>query len=291
MDGFSSHTLKLINHENKVTFCKFHFKTDQGIKNLTAQEATRLAGTNPDYATMDLFQAIENKQFPSWTVSVQLMTPNEASKYRWNIFDVTKVWPHKDYPLVPIGKLVLNKNPTNYFAETEQSAFSPSHVVPGIEPSVDKMLQGRLFSYPDTHRHRLGLNYKQIPINRPQNATIHHHQRDGFMVIDGNGGSAPNYEPNSVEKLTLTSKYTPETVSGTIAKHPIHVTDDDFVQAGNLYRLQSEEAKARLVENVARHLKNAKPHIQRRQLEHFKRANNEYGRRIEVLLGKGQTKL
>lgn len=170
------------------------------------------------------------------------MTAEQAKNYQWNILDVTKVWAHKDFPLIPIGKLVLNRNPENYFADTEQSAFSPSHVVPGIEPSFDKMLQGRLFSYPDTHRHRLGANYTQIPVNRPRNCPVMHQQRDGFMSVDGNGGALPNYEPNSyMKKVQTTINHAirrpnkPEIIA---ARHPVPLTDDDFIQAGNLYSIQ-----------------------------------------------------
>lgn len=297
MDGFSSHTFKLVSVDNKVHFVKFHFKTEQRIKNLTSEKATELAGKDPDYATRDLFQAIERGEYPAWTVNIQLMTPEQAAKYRWNVLDVTKVWPHKDFPLIPIGRLVLNKNPTNYFAETEQSAFSPSHVVPGIEPSFDKMLQGRLFSYPDTHRHRLGVNYKQIPINQPKQAAVMNQQRDGFMTVNGNGGAAPNYEPNSTGNVKqlgvglIGITYTPDPVSGTVIKHPVQITDDDFVQAGNLYKLQLSDAKVRLVQNIVNHLKNAKPSIRKRQLAHFRRADSEYGKRIETGLAKHASRI
>jgi catalase len=297
MDGFSSHTFKLVSHESKIHFAKFHIKTDQKIKNLTGEKAKELAGTDPDYATRDLFDAISKGNFPSWTVYIQLMTPDQAPKYRWNILDVTKVWPHKDFPLIPIGKLVLNKNPENYFAETEQAAFSPSHLAPGIEASFDKMLQGRLFSYPDTHRHRLGVNYKQIPINQSRNAPVANHQRDGFMTVNGNGGSLPNYEPSSFDKIKQAGiglvgiTYTPERVTGTVIKHPMQISDDDFVQAGALYNLQPEDAKARLVGNVAGHLANAKPHIRKRQLDNFRRANPEYGKRIEAGMAKSASRI
>ena len=154
LNGYSSHTLKLVDSSGKYVYCKWHFKTDQKIKNLSASKATELAGSDADYATRDLFNAIEKGQYPSWSTYVQIMTEEQANKYKWNILDVTKVWPHSDFPLIPVGKLVLNRNPENYFAETEQVAFSPSHLVPGIDVSFDKMLQARLFSYPDTHRHR-----------------------------------------------------------------------------------------------------------------------------------------
>jgi len=294
LHGYSSHTLKLVNAEGKATWAKFHFKSNQKAKNLDAAEATRLAGTNPDYATQDLFEAIERGDYPTWTVQVQLMPYEDALKYRWNPFDVTKVWPHKDYPVIEIGKLVLNRNPDNYFAEVEQAAFSPSHMVPGIEPSPDKMLQGRLFSYPDTHRHRLGPNYQLIPINTAYNARIANYQRDGFMRVDGNGGSGPNYEPNSFGGPTqagASAAIHAASFSGTIERHIVPLNDDDFYQAGQLYRLLSASEKAALINNIAGHLKNAKKQIQQRQIAHFKRADPEYGARVEAALAQLQQKL
>ena len=197
MNGYSSHTYKWINAAGETHYIKLHFKTEQGIKNFTADEAAELAKKDPDYATRDLFDQIEKGNHPSWRVCVQVMPAADAAKYKWNIFDVTKIWPQSDYPLIQFGRMTLNRNPQNYFAEVEQSAFAPTHTVPGIEPSEDKMLQGRLFSYPDTHRHRLGANYTQIPINCPYRARTHHYQRDGPMTVNGNHGPGPNYEPNS----------------------------------------------------------------------------------------------
>ncbi|KAI3371089.1 hypothetical protein L3Q82_023731, partial [Scortum barcoo] len=173
------------------------YTTDQGIKNLSVEEAERLASTNPDYAIGDLFNAIANGNYPSWTFYIQVMTFEQAEKFQFNPFDLTKVWSHKEYPLIPVGKMVLNRNPVNYFAEVEQLAFDPSNMPPGIEPSPDKMLQGRLFSYPDTHRHRLGANYLQIPVNCPFRARVSNYQRDGPMCMFDNQGGAPNYYPNS----------------------------------------------------------------------------------------------
>ena len=284
VNGYSSHTLKLVNDKGVGHWVKFHFKTDQKIKNFTGEEATKLAGTSPDYATQDLFESIEKGQFPSWTVKIQVMPLDKATSYRWNIFDVTKVWPQADYPLIEIGKLVLNRNPENYFAETEQAAFSPSHMVPGIEPSLDKMLQGRLFSYPDTHRHRLGANYLQIPINQPYCAKVSHHQRDGPVTVNGNFGSAPNYEPNSFggpHQAGRSASLTPYAVSGNVDRHAVGIKDDDFVQAGNLYRLLSAEEKTHLVNNIAGAIRGAKKHIQEREIAHLKKADPEYGARVE----------
>ena len=283
MNGYSSHTLKLVDHQGNFKYVKWHFKTDQGIKNFTAEEAGKLT-SDPDYATRDLFNAIARGDHPSWTVYVQVMDPQDAKKYRFNPFDVTKVWPHKDYPLQQIGKLTLNRNPENYFAEVEQAAFSPSHIVPGIDITADRMLQGRLFSYPDTHRHRLGPNYTQIPINQPQ-TRVANHQRDGFMAVNGNGGAAANYEPNTrngpFQTNGAATTFTSEEIHGATGRHSYELTDVDFVQAGNLYRLMSAQDKTNLVNNIVGHIKNAKKHIRDRQIANFKRADPEYGRRVE----------
>ncbi|RUS34001.1 catalase [Jimgerdemannia flammicorona] len=268
-------------------YVKWHFRTDQGIRNLTDAEAVKLNGENPDHATEDLFNAIERGDFPSWSVFVQIMEPKDAETYRWNIFDVTKVWPHRDYPLIPVGKLVLDRNPQNYFAETEQAAFAPSHIVPGIDVSEDRMLQGRLFSYPDTHRHRLGPNYLQIPINSPYRVKggVANHQRDGPMTVNGNQGSAPNYEPNSFQtgprEQNIKGASLAVAVSGFTGRFTYELTDDDFVQAGNLYRVMSPGERDNLINNIVGHLKNANSTIQKRQVANFKRANAEYGKRVE----------
>jgi catalase len=194
----------------------------------------------------------------------------------------------KDYPLQPVGKFTLNKNPENYFAEVEQAAFSPSHIVPGVDVSADRMLQGRLFSYPDTHRHRLGVNYKQIPVNRPLN--VANHQRDGGMVVDGNQGRALNYEPNSYSGPTqnnlASTTFSPEEIEGLTGRFTYELTDDDFVQPGNLYRLMSEENKTDLINNIAGALSNADEHIRTLQIQHFKRADPEYGSRVEEAIAK-----
>lgn len=189
MNGYSSHSFKWINDKGEAFLVKKHFKTDQGIKTFTAKEAADQMAKDKDFSTNDLFNEIAKSNFPSWTLKVQIMPIADAEKYRFDVYDVTKVWPHGDYPLIEVGKMTLNRNPENYFAEVEQAAFSPSHLVPGIEPSLDKMLQGRLFSYPDTHRHRLGANYEQIPINCPYRARVSNYIRDGPACINGNQGS------------------------------------------------------------------------------------------------------
>jgi len=197
MHGYSSHTFRWVNKDGEVHWVKLHFRTKSGIQNLSAEKADKLQGEDPDYATRDLYQHLKDGKTAEWSLYIQAMPEKEAMNYRFNIFDVTKVVSQKDYPLIYIGELVINRNVQNFHAETEQVAFSPGHLVPGMEPSPDKMLQGRLFSYPDTHRHRLGGNYDQLPINTSYRCPVHNGQRDGFMVSNGNQGGKPNYEPNS----------------------------------------------------------------------------------------------
>ncbi len=286
MNGYGSHTFSLINAKNERFWVKLHLKTMQGIKNLSAKEATHLAGVNPDYATQDLFESINAGNFPKWKVYVQVMPEIEAESYTVNPFDVTKVWSHSDYPLIEVGILELNKNPNNYFAEVEQSAFSPSNKVPGIGLSPDKMLQGRLFSYPDTQRYRLGVNYNLLPINRPD-VEVNNGFRNGAMRFDDNGGNSRNYEP---------SHYSVPTESPETAEPPLKIDGDadryaydsdensDFIQAGNLYRLLGESEQNDLVANIVGSLKNASAEIQALQVSHFKKADVEYGSKIEKQL-------
>ena len=186
MNGYGSHTFKLVNKEGKAVYCKFHAKTSQGIKNLPLEKAQKLASDDPDYALRDLHNAIANGDFPQWDFFIQVMTFDQAAHFPWNPFDLTKVWPHKEHPLIPVGRIVLNRNPQNYFAEVEQAAFAPSRVVPGVEFSPDKMLQGRLFSYPDTQFHRLGPNFMKLPINCPFRTHVRNYQVDGWHCSDEN---------------------------------------------------------------------------------------------------------
>ncbi|XP_026194387.1 peroxisomal catalase [Cyclospora cayetanensis] len=291
MNGYSSHSFKTVNAAGEVFYVKFHLKTNQGIKNLTAKRAHQLASTDPDYATRDLFNFIDAGNYPSWTLCVQVMPVKAAESYRYNVLDVTKVWPHHDYPLQPVGRLVLDRNPSNYFQEVEQAAFSPGHLVPGIEASEDKMLQGRLFSYPDTHRHRLGANYDQIPVNVPRMCPFLQalHIRDGPMCVSGNYGGAPNYEPNSIRgapKENPQARPSATPLSGVVAHHPQNHPNDDFEQAGALYRkVMCPADRDALISNIAGHLKNARKEIQERQVKLFARADREYGARVAHALG------
>ncbi len=280
MHGFTSHTFMWYNENGEHFWIKLHFKTDQGIKNLTLEESSELAGTDLDHATRDLFNSIAQEDFPSWTVYAQIMHPEDAKDYRFDVFDVTKVWPHEDYPLIPFGKMVLNRNPKNYFSEVEQAAFSPGNLVPGIAASPDKMLLGRLFSYPDTHRHRLGPNFHMIPINAPK-TQVNTYQRDGAMNMHTDG--APNYYPNSFGGAEPNKSYAspPIDVQGMAARHEYQLTDVDFVQAGDLYsKVLSDYDRANLVKNIVAHLKNAAKRLQLRQTAIFYKANEDYGTRI-----------
>lgn len=254
MHGFGSHTFSFINAQNERFYVKFHFITQQGIKNFTDSEAAEMKSKDLDFAQRDLFENIKEGNFPKWDMKIQIMTEEESRNYHINPFDLTKVWPHADYPLIDVGFFELNRNPDNYFAQVEQAAFAPAHVVDGIGYSPDKMLQGRLLSYPDAHRYRLGANYEQIPVNRCP-FMVNNYQRDGQMRIDGNGGSNPNYFPNSFDNIVADQSY----------KEPAWDLDnnradwydrnaegenDHYTQPGNLFRLMDDEAKKNTISNI-----------------------------------------
>ncbi|MBM7714373.1 catalase KatA [Siminovitchia sp. FSL H7-0308] len=286
MNGYGSHTFKWTNAEGESVWVKYHFKTDQGIKNLDVNLAAKLAGENPDYHTEDLYNAIENGDYPSWTLKVQIMPLEDAETYRFDPFDVTKVWSQKDYPLIEVGKMVLNRNPENYFAEVEQATFSPGTLVPGIDVSPDKMLQGRLFAYHDAHRYRVGTNHQLLPINRPING-INNYQRDGSMRFDDNGGGSVYYEPNSYDgpKETPENKQAEYAVSG-VAASTSYDHHDHYTQAGDLYRLMNKEERERLVSNIVAAMKPVeKEEIKLRQIRHFYKADPEYGTKVAEGLG------
>jgi len=286
MHGFGSHTFKWVNKDGEGVWIKYHFKTEQGVKNLDVATAAKIAGENPDYHTEDLFNAIENGDYPAWTLYVQIMPLEDADTYRFDPFDVTKVWSQKDYPLIEVGRMVLDRNPENYFAEVEQATFSPGTLVPGVEVSPDKMLQGRLFAYSDAHRYRVGANHNALPINRPK-CPVHNNQRDGQMRFDGNGGGSVYYEPNSFGGPTESpeNKPTPFAVSG-VADSVAYDHNDHYTQAGDLYRLLSEEERTRLVENIVAAMKPVElEEIKLRQIGHFYKADPEYGTRIAEGLG------
>ena len=288
MDGFGSHTFSLINDRGERVWCKFHFKTMQGIDNFTASEAMRIKGEDPDHATRDLFEAIDRGNYPKWRFCIQVMTEAQAAEYRENPFDLTKVWKHSEFPLIDVGILELNRNPQNFFAEVEQAAFSPSNVVPGISFSPDKVLQSRIMSYPDAQRYRLGANYQQLPVNQPK-CPVMHYQRDGAMAPGNNGGSGPNYEPNSHEDAPKQNSAYAEPAwdlgNVKVDRYDRRKGNDDYTQAGDLYRLMKPDAQQRLVANIVESLSAAKPEIQMRQLCHFFRADPNYGSQVAEGLG------
>lgn len=289
MDGFGSHTFSLINAAGERVWVKWHFKTQQGIRNLSAAEATRLAGSDPDHAQRDLFDAIARGDFPRWNVMIQVMTEAQRLQWEartgWNAFDLTKVWPHADFPRLPVGVLELNRNPDNYHAEVEQVAFSPANVVPGLGYSPDRMLQGRLFAYHDAQLYRVGTNHQQLPVNRPR-CPVHHHQRDGAMA-GANGGAAPNYA-NVARAAAGASGFGPGDagwpLDGTAGRHEARELEDDFTQAGNLYRLMPADERARLVDNIAGAMASVPAATQQRQLAHFDRADPGYGSGVRQAL-------
>lgn len=285
MDGFGSHTFQWINSKNEVFWVKYHLKTNQGIKCINSEDAIKIAGENPDHHHLDLLNSIENGEFPSWKVHVQIMPQAEASKYRFNPFDVTKVWSLKDYPKQEIGHLILNRNPDNYFSDVEQAAFNPANFVPGIGPSPDKMLQGRLFSYGDTQRYRLGVNHTKIPVNCPFATRATNYSRDGSMRTDTNGGRTKNYGPNSFGGPIQTDIPNDAgiLIHGVTGHHLFSsYPQDDFTQGGDLYRIMKEPEKTRLIENISSSLsKVSKKEIIQKCIEYFSQADSDLGNRLK----------
>ena len=287
INGYGSHTYSFINDKDERFWVKFHFKTAQGIENFSAEEASRLTAEDSDWATRDLFERIERGDYPKWNFKVQIMPEEEAATYRWNPFDLTKVWPHKDYPLIDVGVVELNRNPANYFTDIEQAAFAPSNIVPGISFSPDKMLQARIFSYADAHRYRLGVNHHQLPVNQAKNAEVANNQRDGYMrYIDG--GPGYNYEPDSFggPKADPAYREPPLKISGDADRYdqPRGV-DDDYIQPGNLFRLMTHEEQERLMDNIAGPLGTVSKEIQKRMIEHFTKADPKYGKGVKERIG------
>ncbi|MEG0072067.1 MAG: catalase [Raoultibacter sp.] len=288
MHGFGSHTYSLINADNKRTWVKFHLKTEQGIKNLTNEEAAAIVAGDRESHQRDLFEAIERGDFPKWRFCVQLMDEETAKNYKENPFDITKTWSQKEFPLIEVGTFELNRNPENYFAEVEQAAFAPTHLVPGIGLSPDKLLQGRLFAYGDAQRYRLGVNHNHIPVNAPRCPYAEFH-RDGAMRTDGNFGGAIGYEPNSYGQW----QQQPEA-----AEPPLDLfgpmdawdpkddpTDDCFYQPGDLYRLMEEDKKAVLIANTAADIAPCTENIKLRHAAHCYKADPDYGTRLAVAMG------
>lgn len=288
MNGYGSHTFSMINSKNQRVWVKFHFKTQQGIRNFTNEQAEILKGKDPDYAQRDLIDAIVRGEFPKWTLNIQVMTEEKAKKFKWNPFDLSKVWPHTDFPLMEVGVMELNEIPANYFADVEQAAFAPSNVVNGIGYSPDKMLQGRLLAYPDAHRYRLGANYEQIPVNRPI-TPIHNHQRDGFMNVTGNGGGAPNYFPNSFDDIEADKDYKEPAMnleSNIADTYDRNENDDDhFTQPGLLFRkVMTEAERKHTIHNIVGSMSGIcgpqREEIIQRQLAHFHKADKELAQAV-----------
>jgi len=296
MNGYGSHTFKNVNSKGEAVYVKYHFKTDQGIANLDPEQAGKLAASDADYSTRDLYNAIANEDFPSWTMYLQVMDYAQAKSVDFDPFDMTKVWSHDQFPLQEVGRMVLNRNPSNYFAEVEQLAFSPSHMIPGIEPSPDKMLQARLFSYPDTQRHRLGTNYQQIPVNMPLKAD--NYQRDGPMTVTNNGAGAPNYFPNTFSGPAVDTSGRATAHSDALVGDVERVEtgdEDNFSQCGHFYRnVLGEEERDRLTSNIAGHMVNASKAIRTRAISNFAAVDAEYGRniseKIDALIRNGHQK-
>ncbi|MEQ1916643.1 MAG: catalase [Gallionella sp.] len=292
MNGYGSHTFSLWNAKGERYWVKWHFKTMQGNKTLTQAEANKIAGEDLDHHRRDLFTAIENGDFPKWTVMVQIMPERDAETYAIHPFDVTKVWPHADYPLQEVGVLELNRNPQNYFAEVEQAAFEPGNLPRGMGASPDKMLQARILSYPDAHRYRIGVNYAALEVNKPR-IPVQHYHRDGATRFDGNGGSAVNYQPNSFGGPVDVAAYKepPLRISGDADRYDHRAGNDDYQQAGALYRLMSAEQKRQLIANLVGALQGVPEFIQVRQLKHFYQADAAYGQGVAEGLGIAMSKV
>jgi catalase len=292
MDGFGSHTYSLINEMGERVWVKWHFKTLQGIRNLTASEAVRLAGVDPDYAQRDLFGAITGGNFPRWSVEMQVMDDEARVRWEaktgWDAFDLTKVWPQGEFPRIPVGILELNRNPDNYHLDVEQAALSPSNIVPGMGYSPDKMLQSRLFAYHDAQLYRVGTNHQHLPVNRPR-CPFHNQQRDGAMAYE-NGGAAQNYDP--VRAMPVMGGFghgdAGWQVDGVAGRYDTRATDDHFTQAGNLFRLLTDEGRRNLIDNIAGSLSQADAATQDRQIGHFLKADSAYGKGVAQALARLQ---
>lgn len=286
VNGYGSHTYSFINDANERFWVKFHFKTQQGIKCLTNSEGEAIIAKDRESHQRDLFEAIERGDFPKWTVQVQIMPEMEAENYHLNPFDLTKVWPHKDYPCMDVGVLELNRNPENYFAEVEQASFSPSNIVPGISWSPDKMLQARIFSYADAHRYRVGTHYEMLPINKPL-APVNTYHMDGSMRLDAPGGPDAYYEPNSFNGPAQDESFRepPLKISGDADRYNHREGNDDYTQPGNLFRLMSDDQKNQLFNNLAAAMDGVPADIVQRQLGHFHKADPAYAAGVAAALG------
>ena len=287
MNGYGSHTFSLINDKNERVWVKFHLKTQQGIKCLTDQEAEAIIAKDRENHQRDLLESIDNGDYPKWDMKIQVMSEDESKKCNFNPFDLTKVWPHKDYPMIDVGVIELNKNPENYFSDVEQSAFNPANIIPGIGFSPDKMLQGRLFAYGDAQRYRLGVNHHLIPVNKSRCPFLNMFHRDGQMRVDGNYGSTLGYEPNSDGEWQEQPEHKePSLELDGAADHWDHREDGDYYsQAGNLFRLMSKEQQQVLFENTARAMGDAPKEIKIRHVDNCLKADEAYGKGVSQALG------
>jgi catalase len=289
MNGYSSHTYMWINAGGEKFWVKYHFKTDQGVDFLTQEEGDATAGQNPDAHIQDLYQAIKGGDVPSWTLKVQIMPFEAAADYRFNPFDLTKVWPHSDYPLITVGRMVLDRNPDNYFTDIEQASFEPSNLIPGVGASPDRMLLGRLFSYPDTHLHRIGPNYLQLPVNRPH-SPVHSYNRDGSMRYQN--PADPVYAPNSfggpVADPAAFGLDPGWGVTGEIVRTAatLHADDDDFGQPGTMVReVLDDAARDRLISNIVGHVKKGvEEPVLGRVVEYWRQVDGGLGARVAKAL-------
>jgi catalase len=293
MNGYGSHTFSMINKDNERVWVKFHLKTQQGIKNLTDQEAETVVGKCRESHQRDLFDSIEKGDFPKWNMKIQVMTEEQAKNCKMNPFDLTKIWPHKDFPLLDVGVLELNRNPENYFADVEQAAFNPANIVPGIGFSPDKMLQGRLFSYGDAQRYRLGVNHHLIPVNKAR-CPFHSYHRDGQMRVDGNHGATLGYEPNSFQEWqdNPDQKEPPLELQGA-AYHWDHREDNDdyYSQPGDLFRIMIAAQQQVLFENTARNMGDSPEFIKIRHIKNCLKADKAYGEGVAKALGIDMSKV
>jgi catalase len=287
MHGFGSHTFSMINAANERVWVKFHFRTQQGIENLTDADASALVAGDRESHGRDLLAAIDNGNFPKWTLFIQVMTEPQARAHKHNPFDLTKVWPKADYPLIEVGEMELNRYPENFFAEVEQAAFSPANVVPGIGFSPDRMLQARLFSYGDAQRYRLGVNFNHIPVNAPR-CPVHSYHRDGRMRTDGNAGGKPSYWPNSKGAWIGDAPELAEPplkLEGAAAHYDHRVDEDHFEQPGNLFRMMTPAQQQLLFENTARAMAGVRLEVRQRHIENCAKADAGYGAGVAKALG------
>ena len=286
VNGYGSHTYSFLNAKNERFWVKFHFKTQQGIKFWTNEEAAQVVGQDRESSQRDLFESIAKGDFPKWKVQIQIMSELEAETYRINPFDLTKIWPHKDYPMIDVGVMELNRNPDNYFAEVEQAAFSPSNIVPGIGFSPDKMLQARIFAYADAHRYRVGTHYEMLPVNRPK-SPVHTYHLDGQMRFDAPKPTNAYYEPNSFGGPVEDKRFAepPLKISGDAERYNHREGNDDYTQAGDLFRLMTPDEQGRLFKNIAAAMGGVPEAIIRRQLAHFSKADPAYGAGVAKAVG------